>query len=389
MKRNLITLIIVVTAAVTHAADIDWPYRITVYDFEPAPGQFCNVLPQWLSGETKEAVLKRVENELCGYYDDGDPVQGMVSLGAYGGYIVFGFDRPVVNVPGEYDFQILGNALKGAETSANAGSSEPGIVMVSADDNGNGLPDDTWYELAGSEYNNPRTQHHFAITYYKPGDDHVPTKVGRNILDAYYIRWTSNDRDSLQEGYLEQLSFHAQSYWPGWLDDVTLTFSGTKLPCNYYDESGNGSYIVQHFYDWGYVDNRPDYRWDRELTDSIRSNCNLGFKIDWAVDADGNHVSLKKIDFIKVYTAINQKCGWLGETSTEVAGAFDVHPDAVLPDDPVDGDLNGDGNTNAGDVSALYEAILSGNSDPRYDLNSDSSVNAGDVSALYEIILSH
>ena len=51
-------------------------------------------------------------------------------------------------------------------------------------------------------------------------------------------------------------------------------------------------------------------------------------------------------------------------------------------------DINGDGNVNAGDVSALYEAILTGNSDAKFDLNGDNNVNAGDVSALYEAILS-
>ncbi|MFV0220190.1 hypothetical protein OBK23_11010 [Empedobacter falsenii] len=36
-------------------------------------------------------------------------------------------------------------------------------------------------------------------------------------------------------------------------------------------------------------------------------------------------VKLLGIDFIKVYTATNQEAGWLGEISTEVAGAYDLH----------------------------------------------------------------
>ena len=96
---------------------------------------------------------------------------GTISLGLYGGYVVFGFDHPVVNVEGEYDMQIFGNGFQAHNTSTAGGSSEPGIVMVSRDVNGNGIPDDPWYELAGSEYNNPKTQKHFTITsYYKPDD---------------------------------------------------------------------------------------------------------------------------------------------------------------------------------------------------------------------------
>ena len=45
------------------------------------------------------------------------------------------------------------------------------------------------------------------------------------------------------------------------------------------------------------------------------------------IDADGNKVSLTQIDFVKVYTAISQNCGWVGETSTEICGGEDLHPD--------------------------------------------------------------
>ena len=47
--------------------------------------------------------------------------------------------------------------------------------------------------------------------------------------------------------------------------------------------------------------------------------------IDWAVDANGNKVHLPGVDFIKIYTGINQENGWLGECSTEVSGVEDLH----------------------------------------------------------------
>ena len=59
----------------------------------------------------------------------------------------------------------------------------------------------------------------------------------------------------------------------------------------------------------------------------------------------------------------------------------------TTPVKKLDADLNADGNVNSGDVSALYTAILSGNTDTLYDLNGDGNVNSGDVSALYTIIL--
>ena len=47
------------------------------------------------------------------------------------------------------------------------------------------------------------------------------------------------------------------------------------------------------------------------------------------MDASGKPANLAKADFFKVYTAQQQQCGWIGETSTEVCGAEDLHPDAV------------------------------------------------------------
>jgi hypothetical protein len=32
---------------------------------------------------------------------------------------------------------------------------------------------------------------------------------------------------------------------------------------------------------------------------------------------------------VKVYTALNQQAGWLGETSTEIMGAEDLHPEVI------------------------------------------------------------
>ena len=47
--------------------------------------------------------------------------------------------------------------------------------------------------------------------------------------------------------------------------------------------------------------------------------------IDWAVDADGNKVSLPGADLIRIYTGVHQQNGWIGECSTEIAGVEDLH----------------------------------------------------------------
>ena len=109
-----------------------------VYEFIPAPGQFVNetnTAGYTGTESTQEAAIAYAENRLA--------TTSYVSLGGWGGYIVVGFDHSIEN-KGGYDFSIIGNAFEG--------SSEPGIVWVMQDVNGNQLPDDEWYELKGSEY---------------------------------------------------------------------------------------------------------------------------------------------------------------------------------------------------------------------------------------------
>lgn len=293
-------------------------YITEVYEYRPAPGQFVNELPKFKEGDTEETMLKKVLECIC------DKNDVLISLGSYGGYVTFGFDHTVVNVPGEMDFKILGNSFY-AEANPNpnapesGGSAEPGIVMVSIDKNGNGKPDDEWYELAGSEYYKPETLHNYSVIYYRTPTDHVATPIPQSpITDSSYILWEANDGTT---GYVEKNSYHRQDYFPKWIKENEMTFSGTRLPSNGVDESGIGSYYVLYAYDWGYADNHPN-----EVEDK---SC---FNIDWAVDKDGNHVQLDGVDFIRVFTGVNQSCGWLGETSTEICRAEDLHIDnSFLP----------------------------------------------------------
>ena len=113
---------------------------------------------------------------------------------------------------------------------------------------------------------------------------------------------------------------------------------------------------------------------------------NPGFKIDWAVDEQGNHVNLTHIDFIKVYNGMNQYCGWTGETSTEVAAGIDYHPDAEMPQFPI-GDVNHDGEVNIADVNCVIDVILTDAFTPGSDVNSDGEVNIADVNMIIDCIL--
>ncbi|MDE6006306.1 MAG: cell surface protein [Muribaculaceae bacterium] len=283
------------------------PFIYKVYEYCPAPGQFVNEMPKYEEGDTYDDILQKTEESITGTNDI------MITLGGYGGYVTFGFDHTVINVAGQNDFRIWGNCFyEASEPEKKGGSAEPGIVMVSYDANCNGLPDDEWYELKGSEYANPLTIHNYSITYFRP--DPLKKEISDDsgfLTDIEYIPWKDSEGT---ESFLAKNSFHSQSYWPCWTDADQLQFSGTRLPENAEDRSGTGRYYVLYSFDWGYVDNHPN-----EFID-LNS-----FDIGNAVDRFGNRINLPGADFIRVYTGINQYCGWLGETSTELSRAQDLH----------------------------------------------------------------
>ncbi len=291
-------------------------YIAKVFDFKPAPGQFINDLPAANDGDTPDRILARANTYLT--KKNGD----LISLGAFGGYIVFGFDHTIVNVKGKRDFRILGNAFW-AETNPNpdatmrGGSSEAGVIMVSYDKNKNGLPDDEWYEIVGGGHKMGKTIANYEITYHIPDPNKIPVPGGGTgtvlFTDIEYIYWKDNQG---KDGYLAQNNAynHSLDYWPKWLkDQETITFKGTRLPDNAVDESGTGSYFVQYAFLYGYADNAPN------------NDADSGIDINWAVDKNGNKLELPGIDFVKVYNGLNQQAGWLGETSTEILGAADLH----------------------------------------------------------------
>lgn len=261
------------------------PYIKAVDEYVPAPGQFVNVLPEATADDTPVTMATKCTERLAAGKGS------LVTLGSWGGYITFHFDHPVTNVQGEYDFAIWGNAYMG--------NSEPGIVMVSQDMNGNGLPDDEWFELSGSADADSigKVVYNYQVTYTKASMQNIP--------------WQDHMG---QNGVVPRNSFHQQEYFPLWLGDE-LTFRGTLLPANAQNQGSNENpYYVLQALRYGYVDNHPN---------TNREGCS--FDISWAVDHQRKPVKLTYVDFIRVYSAQLQQCGWIGETSTEITGAEDLH----------------------------------------------------------------
>lgn len=249
-----------------------------VFEYMPAPGQFVNVLPNYEQGDDAASMNAKCLKAL----QSGS----LISLGGFGGYITAGFNTSVYNQEGA-DFRIDGNAF--------INNAEPGVVWVSADVNNNGLPDDDWYEIWGTEQKEGRAMPGYTITYYKPAANDGDTP------------WNGSDERS---GSIQHNGFHSQPYYPQWYSNTTLSFTATLLPDNV---SFNGTDYIMSAFGYGYVDNLPN------------SETNSAFDIDWAVKSDGTSAGLDSINFVKIQNGVIGCYPRIGELSTEVTAIYNLN----------------------------------------------------------------
>ena len=279
-------------------------YISQVVEYYPAPGQYINSSP-WGDAGSATSIIGGVNGTLC--------------LGAFGGTVVFGFENPVENHPENpfgVDFTIFGNPLPDW--------SEPGVVWVMKDENGNGLPDEAWYQLAGSDYHFSSTIHDYQVSYTDPG--------GTEAMDVSWHDHLGN------QGFIKANSAHTQAYYPqpGLFPNVPseeYMLTGTLI---------RGAVDVEHppvnvslLRAFGYADNQvrgsePHDVPDNPYTPEVEHSGGDAFDIGWAVDDEGNSVVLDQIHFVKVQNGLLHQGGWLGEVSTEITGAVDVVPDPGL-----------------------------------------------------------
>lgn len=283
-----ISLILVLLSGLCFAVKAE---HVTIVAYCPAPGQFVNTMPKATADDDSIGMASAAQQQL----ERGS----MINLGGFGGYVIAKFDAPLTNQDtDDFDFIIEGNAYEG--------NSEPGVVWVSADANRNGLPDDPWYELYGSEAE--RSIRNYTITYYRPAKD--DDEASAEITE--YIRWEDNQGGS---GYIPKNTFHKQSYFPLWTDAESLSFTGTLLPDN--AENRDGIWILGS-YGWGYADNKPN-----------KDTEGNSFKMEWARNADGSPANLTTVDFVKIHTGINKINGVIGENSTEITGIRPIRENAT------------------------------------------------------------
>ncbi|MFF2091497.1 S-layer homology domain-containing protein [Paenibacillus sp. NPDC058174] len=274
----------------------------TIYEYLPAPGQFSNT---YLMSDPNAEWNNNLSK--------------IMPLGAFGGYVIFKMDEPIVDSPLHpygVDFNVYGNAF--------TGFMEPGAIAVAQDD-GTGKPG-TWYHIAGSEHYEDATIWDYKANYTNPDPDFA-------ITNGINIPWTDNQGNT---GEIKTNNYNRRPYYPI-PDNYPLKpadFTNTG-----YSYSGVNINVRDNAF--GYADSHSMGNGPYDvLGNPYAASAPNGDPIDiaWAVDEDGKPANLESVDFIKVYTAVQIDGGAFGEVSTEVSGLIPAKP--VSSETGVTDDLN-------------------------------------------------
>jgi hypothetical protein len=183
---------------------------------------------------------------------------------------------------------------------------EPGIVWFQEDNNGNGVPDEMWYEVKGpSDLKEPYRAlitRRYAIRWADGNDGAQVNEYGQIIRNLCWA--DSKGRSGLMGGDFPR--------------DWGVTGDWVTYTCTLIADRGD---ISNGNYNYGGLDavsnNDPDPETGHKL--GYVDAPNSFFYIDSAMDAAGNRVTLTNVRFVKVQTAAFVYGGIFGEFSTEVA----------------------------------------------------------------------
>lgn len=263
----------------------------SVESYLPAPGQFVNI-SSW----------QDANKTLTG--------ESGITLGSFGGNVVYKYDDPIKNDPYNpygIDFIVFGNCFSNTDGSTSSGAAEAAAVSVSEDGK-------TWYELAGSEYYTSSARKNVKITW---------TNGDTTFSAAADTPWKTDDGES---GTMPKNSYHAQPYYPN--PSFYSNYQKGIGKNESYSEntvSFTGTLIDTGFYPFGYADSHAAKN-DKITNIAVNPYTGNdtyvyngdGFDLDWAVDEEGNPVSLDEISYIKIYNATLSYGMATGEKSAEI-----------------------------------------------------------------------
>ncbi len=231
---------------------------------------------------------------------------GVLSVGNFGGYIIYQYEKPIENDPKNpygADFIVYGNAF-------GTGAHEPGYVQVSQDG-------ETWYTLAGSDHYEDYNDWDYSMTY-----------TNRDGKSA----WTNSDGESGENYNYPQAASYPYFDWTEEREQ-SMTVTGPRLNSNAEDNYGSAAAV---FTDFGYADVNTNGTINSVATnpynhpDTVATGGDA-FDLSWAVDENGMPVELDSVSYIRIATASSIYAGAIGEKSTEITAVNRVTNPAEAP----------------------------------------------------------
>jgi hypothetical protein len=240
----------------------------------------------------KGSNIKTLRNFAPGQFTESGNGYGW-SLGAIGGYFVQSLT----------DKEAASGVVDGGGNAFGTWF-EPGVGWLQEDNNGNGVPDEMWYEVKGAsdmdEVSRSLITRRYAITWAFMEMDAGPVvnEYGQTI---YPVCWVDCKGRSGRMGAGWPKDWGVEGDWVTYTctiigDDGDIAnghYSGKALHQRMVFDQAAGHY-------WGYADTHYTY-----------------FHVDTAMDAAGNPVTLNNVRFLKVQTAEFRYGGVFGELSTE------------------------------------------------------------------------
>lgn len=178
-----------------------------------------------------------------------------------------------------------------------------------------------WPEWATRVVNNA-TQNEYYGNVWKIGTDSKIPAVAATANNAG-VNWDKADTTSTVPTGAEVITYSGLTIVPD--DTVVLKNQGIESP---------SQAQMTDVYQWGYADVRPNGSAYGTAINPYASAASAvsggdGFDLSWAVDAEGNPVSLASVKYVRVYSAVLFNAGIFGETSAEVCGLYVAQADTA------------------------------------------------------------
>ena len=137
------------------------------------------------------------------------------------------------------------------------------------------------------------------------------------------VNWDKADKVSTEPNGAEVITYSGLTIVPD--DTVVLKNQGIDSP---------SQAQMTDVYQWGYADVRVNGTAYGTAINPYASAASAvsggdGFDLSWAVDAEGNPVSLASVKYVRVYSAVLFNAGIFGETSAEVCGLYVAQADTA------------------------------------------------------------